>query len=250
MDTEARHKKELEYIFFHDIKKARKINPVYRATFEFVYNAHKATTPKTKLLNIYSSTDGAANREDVYRKRFFAEAEYEAMDYWRNRFLPFGEDINNYEKYEEYILPYPDNHFDIVITTKTIMEHVAEPEIVLKELHRVLKPEGKAFILFTLARRQHYPPYDYFRFTEHGVEYVMKKAGFRNLRIDHSNGFFGTIGQYGYFFTRGLGAPRFIERIFDFLFWAVWEPVCYALDRLDNGYGRNFTHHFMVYAKK
>ena len=244
------HKEELEKLFYKEMKNARKINPLYRATFEFVYRAHLVSKPGATVLNVFASTDGAANREAVYREHFFKGTDYHTVDYWKNKFLPEGVNVEDYEKYESYKLDFPDNNFDVLITTKTAMEHVDEPEIVLKEMYRVLKPGGRIFLLFTLMRRQHYPPYDFFRFTEHGIAHVMKKANFKELEINHSNGFFGTIGQYGYFFQRGLNIPTWLEKSLDFLFYWVWEPVFYALDRLDNGYGRNYTHHFMVYAKK
>lgn len=243
-------RKAMEKVFYSEIKNARRSNPIYRATFDFVYRAHLNIKAESNLLNIYSSTDGAANREEVYRQHFFAGANYYAVDYWRNRFLPEGEATNQYLNYDPYSLPFPDSFFDSLITTKTVLEHVAEPEQVLGEFFRVLKPGGRAFLLATLMRRQHYPPYDYFRMTEHGARYLLEKVGFDNIEIDHSNGFFGTIGQYGYFFQRGQKFPKLIENFFDFMFRAFWEPVCYALDRLDNGYGRDFTHHFMLYAQK
>lgn len=63
-------------------------------------------------------------------------------------------DINNFK----YILcdasktDFPDNSFDTVIMNDA-MEHVAEPEKVLDEMYRILKPGGKVFCNF--------PPYDH-----------------------------------------------------------------------------------------
>ena len=47
-------------------------------------------------------------------------------------------------------LPFPDDCFDVIIAND-VMEHVAEPEAVLREAHRVLKPGGRFFTNF--------PPY-------------------------------------------------------------------------------------------
>ena len=49
-------------------------------------------------------------------------------------------------------LPYPDNSFDTVIMNDA-MEHVAEPEAVLKEVLRVLSKNGKLYVNF--------PPYNH-----------------------------------------------------------------------------------------
>lgn len=44
-------------------------------------------------------------------------------------------------------LPFPDNHFDFV-NCGEVTEHVNNPEQVCKEIFRVLKPGGKAYISF------------------------------------------------------------------------------------------------------
>ncbi|MDB3916014.1 class I SAM-dependent methyltransferase [Gammaproteobacteria bacterium] len=43
-------------------------------------------------------------------------------------------------------LPYPDNYFDIVFS-KSVIEHFHNPDILVKEIHRCLKPGGLAIIL-------------------------------------------------------------------------------------------------------
>ncbi|MDP6527893.1 MAG: methyltransferase domain-containing protein [Candidatus Pacebacteria bacterium] len=244
------NKERLKDVYYDGVPNARRINPIYRSIFEFLYIAHKVAKPDSKVLNIYASQDFSGKREEIYRTHFFNHADYYGVDFWHDKFIPEGKIEKDVEDQKRYVMPYEDNTFDVVLTTKVIMEHVSEPREVVKELHRVLKPGGEIFIVAPLVRRQHQIPHDYFRFTEFGIRYLLEKEGFSIIDIAASNGFMATAVSYAYFFERGLNIPKPIEKIFDFIHKWVVEPIGYGLDRLDNGYGRDFTRYFLVRARK
>ncbi|WRH76558.1 MAG: class I SAM-dependent methyltransferase [Sphingobium sp.] len=52
-------------------------------------------------------------------------------------------------------IPYPDNSFDLIFSDN-VFEHLEQPELVLKEAARVLKPGGR--LLFKTPNRWHYMP--------------------------------------------------------------------------------------------
>lgn len=52
-------------------------------------------------------------------------------------------------------IPYPDGSFDLIFSDN-VFEHLDEPELVLKEAARVLKPGGH--LLFKTPNRRHYMP--------------------------------------------------------------------------------------------
>src|SRR5690606_39096124 len=54
-----------------------------------------------------------------------------------------------------YSFSYPDNHFDFVVLADVI-EHLQQPNLMLQEIKRVLKPGGKA-IVTTPIRVSEYP---------------------------------------------------------------------------------------------
>ena len=234
----------LEKEFFTHVPKARRINPIYRGFFDINYKAHVAARPGKKLLNIYASWDLSGERADFYREKFYNECDYTAIDYKEDRFI----DERNPDK-PRHQLPYPDASFDIIVTTKYIMEHISEPEDVVREFRRVLKPGGEVFAVAPHIRRQHQPPWDFYRYTEYALKHLFTKAGFSEIELIPTNGFMGVVGYYAYFFERGLGAPKWIERCFDWLHYWVVEPICYSLDKLDNGYGRDITLYFTIRAK-
>jgi len=45
-------------------------------------------------------------------------------------------------------LPYPDSHFDVVLAAH-VVEHIADPQLALHEMHRVLKPGGLMVLCVT-----------------------------------------------------------------------------------------------------
>lgn len=68
-------------------------------------------------------------------------------------------------------LPFKDNSIDAVMSV-AVLEHVREPAVVLKEVHRVLKPGGRLFSVIPFMQPFHASPHDYQRYTLPGIEYL------------------------------------------------------------------------------
>jgi ubiquinone/menaquinone biosynthesis C-methylase UbiE len=54
------------------------------------------------------------------------------------------------------ILPYPDDHFDVIIASH-VVEHVQDDAKLLREIRRALKPEGVAVVLIPINENYHDP---------------------------------------------------------------------------------------------
>jgi SAM-dependent methyltransferase len=91
-------------------------------------------------------------------------------------------------------LPVDDESFDAVILTQ-VLEHVPEPGRVLQELYRVTRPGGQLFLTAPLVWELHEEPFDYYRFTEHGLRYLLQEAGFDTIEIIARNNALATLAQ-------------------------------------------------------
>lgn len=76
-------------------------------------------------------------------------------------------------------LPFPDATFDAVIS-QAVFEHIPNPFLTAKELHRILKPGGTIFIDTAFMQPLHGDPSHYFNMTLHGLRLVM--SDFQELR--------------------------------------------------------------------
>lgn len=77
--------------------------------------------------------------------------------------------------------------FDSVILTE-VLEHLYNPAEAAKHIHPILKQSGKVIATTRFAYPYHGEPYDYFRFTEHGLREVFKD--YSEVRvITHGNKF-------------------------------------------------------------
>ena len=77
-------------------------------------------------------------------------------------------------------MPFEDESFDVALSTQ-VLEHVPDPEHVIAEIHRVLKPGGRLFLSAPFAWEQHDYPNDYWRFSEDGLRKLL--ADFGDCRI-------------------------------------------------------------------
>ncbi len=244
-DTTLKEKKTFEDAFYAGVPKARRSDPFFQSIFSFMWDVRLLAHKDAKVLNIYKSDDKSGGREEIYKETFLKESDLVSIDFTEDTFV-----LDGVRSTPRHTLPFADNTFDVVVTTKYIMEHVSEPYDVLKEIHRVLKPGGEAFIVAAHVRRQHQVPYDYFRMTEYALEYLTKKAGFSSWEIKPTDGAMYTLAMYSYFFQRSMGFPRFIERLFDLIYYYVKQPIYFFFHRMDSGYGRDLSSYFTLRAKK
>ena len=91
-------------------------------------------------------------------------------------------------------IPLESDTFDTVLSTQTI-EHVENPNGLVTEAFRLLKPNGFFIISGPLYWHLHEEPYDFFRFTKYGFKYILGKAGFEIVEINPNGGMWATTGQ-------------------------------------------------------
>lgn len=75
-----------------------------------------------------------------------------------------------------------------VVLANQVLEHVEDPVKSVSEIYRLLKPNGKFIGSVPHISSVHLEPYDYRRYTDFGVQQLLKDAGFTNIRIDQSGG--------------------------------------------------------------
>lgn len=91
-------------------------------------------------------------------------------------------------------LPFGSNSFDGAICTQ-VLEHVADPSLLLSEIRRVLKPGACCLLTAPFVWEHHELPHDYFRFTAMGIRELVSKAGFAVVSLEGCGRLWETVGQ-------------------------------------------------------
>ena len=91
-------------------------------------------------------------------------------------------DVNN--------LKFDKNHFDIIFIFE-VLEHLPNPQNAIDEIHKVLKKSGKIFLSTPFILEIHGAPNDYYRFTSHGLRYLLRK--FNKIEIMERNSYIESI---------------------------------------------------------
>lgn len=82
--------------------------------------------------------------------------------------------------YDGTKFPFPDESFNSALCNQ-VLEHVFNPNDFLREINRVLKPNGKLLLTVPFVWDEHEQPYDYARYSSFGLRALLENNGFRLL---------------------------------------------------------------------
>lgn len=127
-------------------------------------------------------------------------------------------------------IPCEDSLFDLIVTQE-VLEHVASPFLAIKEIHRVLKTGGYAYVQLPFVIGFHPCPNDYWRFTHEGLRELILSANLKILNTAMAVG--PAVGFY-----RIL--VEFLAILFSVFHWRLYKPfkllasiICYPIKWLD-----------------
>ena len=122
--------------------------------------------------------------------------------------------------------------YNVVLCTE-VLEHVPQPEKLIAEVRRVLKARGKLILSVPHLSRLHEEPYDYYRFTKHGLQFLLEQNGFSVLEIVPTGSLFSFLGhQVSTVLVGSTWHIPLLGRIVFLLNAGLCTLPCYALDRL------------------
>lgn len=119
-------------------------------------------------------------------------------------------------------LPIRDRAADCVVTFD-VLEHVAEPGRMLAESWRILQPGGILMISVPFQWWVHEAPWDFYRYTRHGLEYLLGKAGFADVQVQATTGFWVMwVLKLNYQLVKLIRGPRPVRMLVRTLLIPVW----------------------------
>ena len=137
-------------------------------------------------------------------------------------------------------IPLPDSSIDCAIATE-VFEHCPEPEIVMKEIERVLKPGGILFFTVPFLWPLHTVPYDQYRYTPFALERHLNNAGFDTIQLQALGGWDASLAQMlGLWARRSFSfsktdniLQKILKKIFQLLFSVILLPIVWVMYKLD-----------------
>ncbi len=148
-------------------------------------------------------------------------------------------------------IPLPDASADTVFSV-SVLEHLSNPQMLLDEAFRLLRPGGALVLQVPFQWRVHEAPYDYFRFTSYGLRYLLAKAGFAHCEVMPTTGFWSTwVLKLNYHTLRWLRGPRPLRMVVRLLLIPLWftdQVAALVLDR--NNPNPEETQGYLVIAQR
>ena len=162
----------------------------YNPYFIIRSNLYKSIKAQAKDLDGSLMDFGCGTKP--YQSLFTNMSSYTGVDFdgGGNPYKKSGIDVY----YNGKDLPFGDNSFDSILSTEVI-EHIFNPDEIISELNRVLKPGGKLLLTCPFSWPEHEQPWDYARYSSFGIRNLLEKHGFVIEKQEKTGSFFLTLLQ-------------------------------------------------------
>jgi SAM-dependent methyltransferase len=138
-------------------------------------------------------------------------------------------------------IPLKDNSVDCAIATE-VFEHCPDPEKVMREIIRVLKPSGLLFFTVPFVWPLHNVPYDEYRYTPFSLKRHLAVAGFVDIDLKPLGGWDASLAQ-----MIGLWARRRpMNKLLRIFFSVMMTPIIHVLNKKDKCKKFNFQESVMI----
>lgn len=84
-------------------------------------------------------------------------------------------------------LPFEDGEFDTVVLSD-VLEHIPTPQLLCDEIVRILAPGGILLLNVPFLYQLHERPYDFYRYTEHGLRHLLEASGLSIVSLEPVGG--------------------------------------------------------------
>lgn len=170
--------------------------------------------------------------------------------------MPYKDYILKYSKVKEYVgvdiesaliynpvikpdviwdgkqLPLDSETFNCSIGTE-VLEHCAEPEVLMREVYRVLKPGGVFFFTVPFLWNLHEVPNDEYRYTPFSLKRHLNNSGFQDVEMEATGGWHASMAQMMGLWVRRSYIPANKRKILSTLVKPVIKYLV-NLDKLEN----------------
>lgn len=162
----------------------------------FLHIKHIAPTLKGKLM------DFGCGRKPY--ENLFSVEQYIGVDMEQTGHEHTNSKIDVY--YDGKQLPFSAESFDSIFCSE-VLEHIFNPEEILPQLHKVLRPGGLMLMTVPFCWNEHEVPYDYGRYSSFGIKHLLEKNGFEILELKKSGNFGKVILQLSSLYIFELFRP-------------------------------------------
>lgn len=134
-------------------------------------------------------------------------------------------------------LPFKNNTVNNILCL-AMLEHVRKPEIVIKEMYRVMKKKACALVWVPFYWREHNYPIDNYRYTHQGINALLERHGFKIIdsKSKPYNGFFFILSHNVRFLIKD---PRKVSSYDPLLY--IHSMLCY-LSKLDKVFNLEYPY--------